>query len=537
MAGPGPGGPAAVVAEPAAVQLLRAVGITPGPETAYAIAVRTGFVPTIGPVEFHPLYARPVMVTLPPMTTSAGMAAAVRPVAALPAAPVPLAQEPPPAYSLVDPLRPASPVQTPVQADDAPLPASGGGQTSALTETPQSVTPQSVTPLTETPQSVTPLTETPQSVTPLTETPLTETPLTETPQSVTPQSVTPQSVTPLTEAPQSVTPLTEAPQAETRDGQLVVPPSDPVRSHGVLDSKGRLIVAPSDPVHHSPVNQGAHAGRLQHSGLASGGPDAVGVSKVRLGGAGTDWVRGEDGWHVASHPGSLDLGPGTGGLLAAVPVPVGSRAVFDGSGRLQHVVLPDGTSYERNLSGEWSAARKRSGEVIVLKTGEPVTLTSGDGTTVRTLPRESEQVLDNGTVVAYRQVKTDDGTRLREPAVFLPDGRGGWAQTESPVESATYEAWLASANQAHEAARTLYDIAARSGTRFPGRAAAEQRERRGAAEACCAAPAMTRSPPFTSGCGGPREWRCGGRRCRPRTRSRPVRSSTWRPGRASPGCS
>ena len=33
--------------EPPAVQLLRAVGITPGPDTAYAIAVRTGFVPTM----------------------------------------------------------------------------------------------------------------------------------------------------------------------------------------------------------------------------------------------------------------------------------------------------------------------------------------------------------------------------------------------------------------------------------------------------------------------------------------------------------
>src|ERR1700683_4024814 len=41
------------VVEPPAVQLLRAVGITPGQDTAYAIAVRTGFVPTIGPAEFQ----------------------------------------------------------------------------------------------------------------------------------------------------------------------------------------------------------------------------------------------------------------------------------------------------------------------------------------------------------------------------------------------------------------------------------------------------------------------------------------------------
>ncbi len=411
--------PAAVVAEPAAVQLLRAVGITPGPGTAYAIAVRTGFVPTTGPAEFHPLYARPVMVTLPPMTTSAGMAAAVRPVAALPAAPVPLAQEPPPAYSLVDPLRPASPVQTPVQADDVPLPAdevplpaSGGGQTSALTETPQPVTPQA-------------------------------------------------------EGPQAEGPQAETPQAETHDSQMVVPPSDPVRSHGVLDSKGRLVVSPSDPVHHSLVSQGAHAGRLQHSGLASSGPDVVGVSRVRLGGARTDWVRGGDGWHVAAHPGSLELRSRADGQPATVPVPDGSRAVFDASGQLQHVVLPDGVSYERDLSGAWSAGRERPGEVIVVKTDDPVTLASADGTAAVELPPESEEVLDQGTPVAYRQISAGDGTRLAEPRVFLPDGKGGWAQTSSPVDTATYEAWLASANQAHDAARNFYDIAARSSTVVP----------------------------------------------------------------------
>ena len=79
------------------------------------------------------------------------------------------------------------------------------------------------------------------------------------------------------------------------------------------------------------------------------------------------------------------------------------------------------------------------------------------------LPPESEKVLDRGTPVAYRQVRAGDGTRLAEPLVFLPDGEGGWTQTSSPVDGTTYEAWLASANQAQGAAQTLHDIAGRSG--------------------------------------------------------------------------
>ena len=150
-----------------------------------------------------------------------------------------------------------------------------------------------------------------------------------------------------------------------------------------------------------------------------------------------------------------------------MPVLAGSRAIFDGSGQLQHVVLPDGVSYERDLSGAWSAGREAPGEVIVVKTGEPVTLTSGDGTAAAVLPPESEKVLDRGTVVAYRKVRGDDGARLGEPKVFLPDDQGGWAQTSSPVSTATYEAWLAGANQAHDAARTLHDIAGRSSPAVP----------------------------------------------------------------------
>ncbi len=80
---------------------------------------------------------------------------------------------------------------------------------------------------------------------------------------------------------------------------------------------------------------------------------------------------------------------------------------------------------------------------------------------------ESEVVRDNGIPVAYRQVRDDQGGWLKEPLLLLPDGQGRWAQADSPVDAATYEAWLASANQAHDAARTLYDIAARSGSDLP----------------------------------------------------------------------
>ena len=82
--------------------------------------------------------------------------------------------------------------------------------------------------------------------------------------------------------------------------------------------------------------------------------------------------------------------------------------------------------------------------MIVVKTGDPVRLVPGDGTAAVVLPPESEMVLDQGTPVAYRQV-AGDGGRLAEPRVFLPDGNGGWKQAGSPVSTAAYEAWLASA--------------------------------------------------------------------------------------------
>ena len=49
---------------PSPVEVLRAAGIEPGPETAFQIALRTGFVPTVGEATEHPLYATPVTGTI-----------------------------------------------------------------------------------------------------------------------------------------------------------------------------------------------------------------------------------------------------------------------------------------------------------------------------------------------------------------------------------------------------------------------------------------------------------------------------------------
>ena len=211
-----------------------------------------------------------------------------------------------------------------------------------------------------------------------------------------------------------------------------------------------------------PREPGGVPGLAGHGGLPRepGGPGAGGEVRAS---AGTRWVRGGDGWHVAERDGVLDGVPGAGGRAG---VPGGSRAVFDGAGELRHVVLPGGVSYERSLGGAWSGPRESPGEVVVEKTGEPVVLAGRGGAAGVTLPPESERVLDNGAVVAYRQVRDGDGSRLAEPRVFVPDGGGGWERRRS-ADPASYEAWLAGANQAHDAARSLHDIAARSGPWVP----------------------------------------------------------------------
>ena len=168
---------------------------------------------------------------------------------------------------------------------------------------------------------------------------------------------------------------------------------------------------------------------------------------------GVGWVGGGGGWRVAGAGGVLE----GGGV-----VPAGSRGVVDGSGVVVHVVRPDGVSFERGLSGGWSGPRSGPGEVTTVKTGGPVTLAGAGGRAGVVLPAESEEVRDGGVTVAWRQVRGGDGARLEEPRVFVPGG-GGWAEARPAGGAAGYEAWLAAANQAHEAARSLLDIAGRGG--------------------------------------------------------------------------
>ncbi|MGH3274350.1 MAG: hypothetical protein ACRDNZ_08505, partial [Streptosporangiaceae bacterium] len=218
-----------------------------------------------------------------------------------------------------------------------------------------------------------------------------------------------------------------------------------------------LYQRPADD--HIPVGQGG-----ARAGGDAGAPRRPAVLPDELPGAGARWTRGDDGWYASQDGGSLERGPDSSGQPVQVEIPPGSRAVFDGSGQLRHVVLPDGVSYERDLNDAWSAPRERPGELLVLKFGKR-TLPSGDGKDLVVLGPDSEEVRDNGVVVAYRMVKAEDGSRLSQPRIFLPDG-DGWAE-HSPVDAATYEAWLASANKAHDAARSLYDIAAQSGPEVP----------------------------------------------------------------------
>jgi hypothetical protein len=71
--GDGPEGGTAVGAEaapgetavPPAVALLNRIDVPPGPETAYAIALRTGFVPTVGEPSENSLWARPLTASVP----------------------------------------------------------------------------------------------------------------------------------------------------------------------------------------------------------------------------------------------------------------------------------------------------------------------------------------------------------------------------------------------------------------------------------------------------------------------------------------
>src|SRR5712691_9374758 len=128
---------------PSPVEVLRAAGIEPGQETAFQIALRTGFVPTVGAASDHPLYATPVTgqiqmagfgvtskpelsgaVTVQPENVTAlpaGRLATEEP-AVQPGAQQPIAGEPATAQPVLAPVEPVTgqPVQQPVQAPVEP---------------------------------------------------------------------------------------------------------------------------------------------------------------------------------------------------------------------------------------------------------------------------------------------------------------------------------------------------------------------------------------------------------------------------------
>ncbi|WP_146053585.1 protein-glutamine glutaminase family protein, partial [Amycolatopsis lurida] len=194
------------------------------------------------------------------------------------------------------------------------------------------------------------------------------------------------------------------------------------------------------------------------------GPSGEVTWPQRLPGLGTSWSRGADGWYRAEGPGVLERAG-----AEPVAVPPGARAVVDVRGDLRHVVLETGVSFERGLEGSWSPPRAQAGDVRARKTDVRQELARTDGSLLAELPPESEVVVDRHgggeKVVAYRQLKDEQGKWLPKPRVFVPEDGGGWV--EHATDAVAYEAWLASANKAHDASLTLWDIAARSGSDIP----------------------------------------------------------------------
>ena len=210
----------------------------------------------------------------------------------------------------------------------------------------------------------------------------------------------------------------------------------------------------------------AVADHVPGPGRFTGGHDqdgwAVHARQEQLSAAGTDWVHGSDGWYAARRDGVLAAGVDVNGHELSVDVPAGSKAVFDGTGELKLVVTPDGVSHDRGLDGRWSRPRAEPGEIRLEKLRDGVRLALAGGKTAVLQPG-GEVVRDQvtGDPVAYRGKVTVDGVELGSHT-FVKAEADGWTQTRSAVRAVEFEAWLAGANGAHEVARLLYDVAARS---------------------------------------------------------------------------
>ncbi len=456
-------------AEPPVLQVLRAAGVPAGPDTAYQIALRTGYVPTLGEPPEQNGYWKPVLAQVP-------MSGYVVPPQTAPELPVTEASRPgtisepppyekPPLYEKPEVPSASDGSAEPLQADSAGQPWVQPGikqlvppateRPAALVQPAAPVQPVEPVQPAELVQPVEPV----QSVQSGGQAPaggdLPVQPVQEA--QVTQRPSEPTAVNDQADAQKTGDQAVQSDTAQHSSGQDGEPPAQPASgTHGVTAERPE----PGRPVPGQPAPSQV---RGQESGQLMGAPQRPEVSA-----AGTRWTRDRDGWYVTPHGGAIERGPGADGKPSVVDVPEGSRAVFDGSGELRLVVLPGGVSYERGLDGAWSSARERQGEVVVVKIGDTTLLPSVDGKTAIVLSRENEVVLDNGIPVAYRQVRAQDGRRLPQPRVFLPDPGRADSWTEHPqTDQATYEAWLASANQAHEAARLLHDVAARSGPQVP----------------------------------------------------------------------
>ncbi|WP_027943988.1 scabin-related ADP-ribosyltransferase [Amycolatopsis taiwanensis] len=211
-----------------------------------------------------------------------------------------------------------------------------------------------------------------------------------------------------------------------------------------------------------------HDGASDSNGRPSGGGHAVWEHEVFAEGA--NWHRGDDGWYTSADGGSFEHKPAADGQPGRAELPPGTKGMFDGSGNLKHVVLPDGISHERGFDGQWSPPRREPGEVVVQKIShdESVIVRTDDGEKSVTFGTGNEKVFDKGTnsVTAYRMTKDAAGNRLPQPEIFVPNSEGIWSK-HALVDTAGFEAYMAAANKAHDTARTLNDIAARSGERVP----------------------------------------------------------------------
>ncbi|MEV6029498.1 hypothetical protein, partial [Streptomyces sp. NPDC052036] len=221
----------------------------------------------------------------------------------------------------------------------------------------------------------------------------------------------------------------------------------------------------------APESRTANSSSVRHGGPSDGGRTPQdGAARAGHGGAPTDRADGpftpETMRERAARPDTV-TGRDRDGNDFALRLREGSTALFDASGELRHVVLPDGVSFERGFDGLWGPPRRGTGEVISRKTDSETELILHDGSIV-VLGKENERITDTAAdkVLMYRQIKDGNGAWLRQPKIFLPHEEGGWVE-RAGLDTATYEGFLASANKAHEAAQKLFDIGARSAHGVP----------------------------------------------------------------------